>query len=174
MIVDSSFFTNSGVHCFFGFPGSGTTSAMASIAASLRATGEQSPDLICCDDWTVGKSDQMRLYASILGVPFSRCSYTELMHPEMRGCFAYLRGFNKIEGFSLYDGLFGLRRVRKILAIDCSRNLSLNERLIDAFSPGRIDGVALTRMSMSPCIADTLAIIERSRLPVVFSADGDE
>ncbi len=69
-------FFAAGPVCFYGHPGSARASAMASILATLRKSGLEGYKLICADIWTVGKSEQLRIFANALG-----CRYKAVALP---------------------------------------------------------------------------------------------
>jgi flagellar biosynthesis protein FlhF len=59
------------VHCFVGPAGSGKTSALIKLASRMVVEEGKKVALFTTDTYKVGASDQMKIYAQILNVPFS-------------------------------------------------------------------------------------------------------
>jgi flagellar biosynthesis protein FlhF len=59
------------VHCFVGPAGAGKTSAMIKMASHMVVKEGKRVALFTTDTYKVGASDQMRIFAQILNVPFS-------------------------------------------------------------------------------------------------------
>lgn len=63
--------TEGKVHCFVGAPGSGKTSALVKMASHYVVREGKKVALLTTDTYKVGASDQMKIFAQILNVPFS-------------------------------------------------------------------------------------------------------
>lgn len=59
------------VHIFVGAAGSGKTTALVKMASHLVVRENKKVAILSADTFKVGASDQMRIYAQILNVPFS-------------------------------------------------------------------------------------------------------
>ncbi|MBC7370172.1 MAG: flagellar biosynthesis protein FlhF [Bdellovibrionaceae bacterium] len=59
------------VHVFIGAAGSGKTTALVKMASHLVVRENKKVAILSADTFKVGASDQMRIYAQILNVPFS-------------------------------------------------------------------------------------------------------
>jgi flagellar biosynthesis protein FlhF len=59
------------VHVFVGAAGSGKTTALVKMASHLVVREHKKVAILSADTFKVGASDQMRIYAQILNVPFS-------------------------------------------------------------------------------------------------------
>lgn len=59
------------VHVFVGAAGSGKTTALVKMASHLVVRENKKVAILSADTFKVGASDQMRIYAQILNVPFS-------------------------------------------------------------------------------------------------------
>lgn len=63
--------TQGKIHCFVGPAGAGKTSAMIKMASNMVVREGKKVALFTTDTFKVGASDQMKIYAQILNVPFS-------------------------------------------------------------------------------------------------------
>lgn len=59
------------IHTFMGPPGSGKTSLLVKLASQMIAKENKSVMIATTDTFKVGASDQMRIFAQILNVPFT-------------------------------------------------------------------------------------------------------
>lgn len=172
--IGSDFFSKPIFYCFLGYPGSGVAHAMASISVKYVSLGNTHPLFLCCDDWTVGKSEQIRKFADIIGNAYSEKSFMELSTFETKRSFVYLRGYTDTALYSVYEPLFAQENIRTILVIDCSRDHSLNMQLIRGFKPGYINAVILTRIDMQPDLNFILDDLGKSYIPLLFATAGEE
>lgn len=75
---------NAKIHVFVGPSGSGKTSAMVKMASHLVVHGGKKVALFTTDTNKVGASDQMKIYAQILNVPFAVIRGTQDWQNVMR------------------------------------------------------------------------------------------
>jgi flagellar biosynthesis GTPase FlhF len=172
--VERGFFSDPVLYCFFGYPGSGIVKVMVDIVLHNQLLGASAPEFICCDEYTIAKEEQIRVYAEIVKCTYSAKSYLNIANFNRKKAFVYLRGFNNPSEYAVYDTLFAETDVRKVLVIDCSRDLKINTKLIGGFKTGCIDGVVLTRLDMQPEIEGIVNELARLHLPLVFATESDK
>lgn len=71
------------VHVFVGAAGAGKTTSLVKMASHLVVRENKKVAIISADTFKVGASDQMRIYAQILNVPFSTIRNTTDWYPIM-------------------------------------------------------------------------------------------
>ena len=135
---------------FYGYPGSGRACAIASIIENLNVIKRSTVEIICADDWTLGKNEQLRTFSNILGCSFRKMQLPNISIDIHRKTFIYLP-----YDLTSCNQLFDLNTYRKFLVLDCSRRFSINVDLINQVGISR---AACNRAGTDvPCLHDRVA-----------------
>ena len=154
---------------FYGHPGSGRACAIASIIGNLNVIQRSTIEIICADDWTLGKGEQLRTFSSILGCSFRKMQLPNISIDIHRKTFIYLP-----YDLTSCNQLFDQNTYRKFLVLDCSRRLSINVDLINQVGISRIDGIVLSRIDSLDNYSELLEFIDEANLNVIFFVWGNK
>jgi len=154
---------------FYGYPGSGRACAIASIIGNLNVIERSTIEIICADDWTLGKNEQLRTFSNILGCSFRKMQLPEISIDIHRKTFIYLP-----YDLTSCNQLFDQNTYRKFLVLDCSRRFSINVDLINQVGISRIDGIVLSRMDSLDNYSDLIELIDEKNLNIVFCVWGNK
>jgi flagellar biosynthesis GTPase FlhF len=154
---------------FYGYPGSGRACAIASIIGNLNVIEKSTIEIICADDWTLGKNEQLRTLSNILGCSFRKMQLSEISIDRHRKTFIYLP-----YDLTSCNQLFDHNTYRKFLVLDCSRKFSINVDLINQVGISRIDGIILSRIDSLENYSELIEFIYKKNLNIVFCVWGNK
>lgn len=166
------------VEVFVGPPGAGKTTTIAKIAAQQRVKRGVRVGLIAADGFRLGAVEQLRLYADIIGAPFSVARAL----PELEAALAASRTPTLVDtaGRSASDAsavelfsVFGTwTQARTHLVVPAATAPDAFERLIDAYAVARPTRVAFTKVDEGANLAPLMSVVRSRDLVVSYLATG--
>jgi flagellar biosynthesis protein FlhF len=167
------------VEAFVGPPGVGKTTTVARIAAQTRVRAGRRLGLVAADDYRVGATDQLRLYADIIGVPFVATFSTDELQAVMDKVITGTvlvdtagRGTRDRELRDVLTLLGAHPRVRTHLVMAASTTVRDAVRLIGAYERARPARVVLTRLDEADCIGPLVGVLRERNLRISFLGTG--
>lgn len=166
------------VEVFVGPPGAGKTTTIAKIAAQGRARRGSRLSLLAADGFRVGAVEQLRLYAEIIGAPFSvartagdlEIAIAELKRPILVDTAG--RSPSDRATRDLFSVLAGRTGVRTHLVIPAGSSRREAARLLDRYAEARPDRVVLTKVDEADNWTGLLPLLHERRLPLSYLAVG--
>lgn len=166
------------IEVFVGPPGVGKTTTVAKIAAQERARHGQRLALLAADGFRVGAIEQLRLYADILGAPFSAArtvdEFARALDDTRRPVLVDTAGRSPADeaATDLFRVLAARRDVRTHIVIPAITAPRAAERLLDRFADARPTRVVLTRLDEMDSIGALVGIMKERRLPLSYFGTG--
>lgn len=163
---------------FIGPPGVGKTTTIAKIAAQERAKRGKSLGLLAADGFRVGAVEQLRLYADIIGSPFSVArsprDLERVLTNARRPVLLDTAGRSPSDDASrdMLRVLSGVSGVRTHLVLSATTPAPEANRVIARFSEAAIDRLVLTRLDEARSVAALLGVIRDRELPVSYVGFG--
>lgn len=154
--------------CFYGHPGSARASAMAGMLGKLAEAGIAGYSLICADTWTVGKGDQLRLFAESMGITYRQFSSAEDYETVDSYSSLYMGGADPA-----VDSQHNHFACRKVLVVDCSRHALATSKYFANAGLEKCDGLVLTRLDSTAEVNVVLAYFAGFRIPLLFAVWGN-
>lgn len=166
------------IEVFVGPPGAGKTTTIAKIAAQERARRGTRLGLVAADGFRVGAVEQLRLYADIIGAPFT----VARSMPDVERAVAESRTPVLVDtaGRSPRDqqalDLFGVvgswPQARTHLVVPASTAPDALERILDAYAVANPTRVVFTKLDEGGSLAPFMAILRRRDLVVSYLTAG--
>jgi flagellar biosynthesis protein FlhF len=167
------------VTVFVGPPGAGKTTTIAKIAAQARARARARFALVSADGFRVGAVEQLRLYAGIIGAPFS-ASRTP---GELKQALGAARGPVLVDtagrspedeiANELFDVVSADPRARTHLVVPATTNPRDLSRLLERYRRARPSRLVLTKIDEAgTTIAPLVGVLRHWQLPVSFLGVG--
>jgi flagellar biosynthesis protein FlhF len=167
------------VEMFVGPPGAGKTTTIAKIAAQERALRGTRLGLVAADGYRVGAIEQLRLYASIIGAPFTVArTPAEIEDVISRRRTAPVlvdtagRSARDPEARKVFHLLAGREGVRTHLVIPATTPTATLDRLLESFGDARPDRVVLTRLDEADGIAPIFSALRSRSLAISYLGTG--
>jgi flagellar biosynthesis protein FlhF len=163
---------------FVGPPGVGKTTTIAKIAAQERAKGGVPLGLVAADGFRAGAIEQLRAYASILGVPFrtarSGDELDEALATSRQTALVDTAGRSPAdrEISSLFDVLFRKRSVRTHLVLAADTSESTARRILDRYAPLQPSRVVITKLDECDSVVPLMRVVRDRQLPVSYLSIG--
>jgi flagellar biosynthesis protein FlhF len=166
------------IEVFVGPPGAGKTTPVAKIAARARATGRARLTLVSADGFRVGAVEQLRLYADILGAPFTAARTAAQLDAAIAAAASPVlvdtAGRSPRDGAAreLFDVLAGRPGVRTHLVVPAGSGPRELRRLLDLHAGARPARLVLTRVDEADVLAPLGAVLKECGLPVSWLGTG--
>jgi flagellar biosynthesis protein FlhF len=166
------------VEVFVGPPGAGKTTTVAKIAAQERARGGARLSLISADAFRVGAIEQLRLYADIIGVPFSAARTPG----ELDGAILDSRAPVLVDtagrsprdpaAREIFSILASEPNIRTHLVIPAGSSAKDVDRLLTTHAAARPTRVVLTRVDETYSVAQLAGVLKARGLAVSYLGTG--
>ena len=167
-----------------GTTGIGKTTTIAKLASKLKLKDKKKVGLISLDNYRIAATEQMRIYAKILDIPFSPCASKEQLQEAMLQSkvdvmlidTAGTSPTNKRDIQKLYS-LFESSAMEKY-SFDHHLVLAANNRyedvteIINAFSIFNFDRIILTKIDETNRLGHLIKIAKEVQKPFSFFTDG--
>jgi len=166
------------IEVFVGPPGVGKTTTIAKIAAQERARQGQRLALLAADGFRVGAIEQLRLYADILGSPFTAArtpdEFARALDLARRPLLVDTAGRSPSDDVSkdMFRVLSARADVRTHLVIPASTPAKSAEQMLERFADARPHRVVLTRLDEADTIGPLVGLLHARRLPLSFFGTG--
>jgi flagellar biosynthesis protein FlhF len=170
--------TYAAVEVFVGPPGVGKTTTIAKIAAQERARRGKRLSLVAADAFRVGAIEQLRLYADILGTPFSTARTPDELEAALDGGRRPLlldtAGRSPADDVArdMFRALAGRPDVRTHLVIAANTPRDLARRVFDRFEDARPSRVVITKLDEAESLAALVPVLRERQLPVSYVGTG--
>lgn len=140
-----------GKYCFAGFSGSGTATAMLTLAHICSRSLKKKVVIENWDLFHIGKNNQIQTLAMISDLPFrsdSDSNTFSVLYDTFS--FIYMQGLASVD--DLADRVENTARINAdvVLVVDCSRHPKINERLLTKARDCGITYIILTKLDLAP------------------------
>lgn len=166
------------VEVFVGPPGTGKTTTVAKIAAQTRARAGVSVELIAADGFRVGAAEQLRLYADIIGTPFTVATTPgdlELAIGARQQPVLIDTAGRPPQDQAMRDlfGVFSSRsEVRVHLVLDAGQSPQQLSSAVTAYRDTRPDRIIVTKLDQVGSLGPMLRMLRETRIPVSYLCTG--
>lgn len=166
------------VEVFVGPPGVGKTTTVAKIAAQERARTGRRLGLVSADGFRVGAVEQLRLFAGIIGAPFtavrSAGQLVQALGGRRRPLLIDTAGRSPSDDAAreMFDVFAGRRDVRVNLVIAASTPPGIVRRDIERFEHAQPARLVITKVDEVESIAPLVGVLRACRLPVAYFGTG--
>ncbi|MEQ1731471.1 MAG: AAA family ATPase, partial [Vicinamibacterales bacterium] len=166
------------VEVFVGPPGVGKTTTIAKIAAQERARHGKRVSLVAADAFRVGAIEQLRLYADILGTPFSTArtpgELESALDSGRRPLLLDTAGRSPADDVArdMFRVLAGRPDVRTHLVIAANTPRDLARRVFDRFEDARPSRVVITKLDEAESLGTLVPVLRERSLPISYVGTG--
>lgn len=166
-----------------GPPGAGKTASLVKIAARYLCRTRRLPHLVSFDNYRIGAADQLRNFATLLGVPFH-----EAETPEVLG--ATIKALGQADLILVDTAGYGARdmdaaedlasflsvqpEVDVHLTLSATTKTADLQRAVERFARFRPSRLLFTRMDEATTIGSVWSEAVRLAMPVSFITDGQQ
>jgi flagellar biosynthesis protein FlhF len=170
--------TYAAVEVFVGPPGVGKTTTIAKIAAQERARRGRRLSLVAADAFRVGAIEQLRLYADILGTPFSTARTPDELEAALdtgrRPILLDTAGRSPADDVArdMFRILAGRSDVRTHLVLAANTPRDLARRVFDRFEDARPSRVVLTKLDEAESLGALVPVLRERQLPISYVGTG--
>jgi len=162
-----------------GPSGAGKTACIAKLAARQAIAMHRGAYLVALDEYRVGGSEQLRAYASILGIGFDALTHDSSL-PAAIDDHAQQLVLVDVPGFSPSEMAFAVPIARRLQAQEVEVQLVLPaslraadlRRVSESFAVFRPAGLIFTRLDETGTYGPLLNEIVRTGIPASFLSDG--
>ncbi|MEW6321182.1 MAG: hypothetical protein AB1635_08835 [Acidobacteriota bacterium] len=166
------------IEVFVGPPGAGKTTTIAKIAAQARARRGARLSLLAADGFRVGAVEQLRLYAEIIGAPFSIArtahdvdtAVAELRRPMLVDTAG--RSPADPTMADLYAVLTDRAGVRTHLVLPATTSPRSAAQVLDRYAAARPSRVVLTRVDEAGSWAPLIPVLRDRGLSISYLGTG--
>lgn len=165
------------VELFVGPPGAGKTTTIAKIAARERAQHGRRLSLLAADGFRVGAVEQLRLYADLIGSPFSVARTPAEIERSLVSTRSPIlvdtagRSIGDARALEVAERLSSLPGVRTHVVLPVGSSVRQAARLLDAYGT-RARRVVLTRLDEGDSVAPLLKLLAERDLTVSYLGTG--
>jgi flagellar biosynthesis protein FlhF len=172
-----------GVFAFVGPTGVGKTTTIGKLAARyVLQHGADKVALITTDTYRIAAHDQLRSLARILRVPVrvvDESNSLESLLRSLRHCSLILidtAGFRHGDPHlkTQLKALSEQPQVKSLLVLSCNSQEQMLKASIHAYGAARLQGCVLTKLDETASLGEALGVVMQSRLPVVYTTDGQD
>lgn len=166
------------VEVFVGPPGVGKTTTIAKLAARERAGNGRRVGMIAADGFRAGAIEQLRVYADIIGAPFTVArTANELDAVLGRGRQPMLvdTAGRSPNDRAVADVLQVARRRRDLrthLVMAADTSAASARRILSTYESATPERVIVTKLDEADSLAPLLSVLRESDLPVSFMTNG--
>jgi flagellar biosynthesis protein FlhF len=166
------------VEVFIGPPGVGKTTTIAKIAAQARAGVAARVGRVAAEGFPVGAVEQLRLYADIIGSPFtvarSGRDLSAALETSARPMLVDTAGRSPRDSGAaeILEALAGRSDVRRHLVLPAGTPAPAARQILERFSITSPDRLVITRLDEVETIGPLVGVIKDSGLPISYFAFG--
>ena len=166
------------IEVFVGPPGMGKTTTIAKIAAQARARAGVSVGLIAADGYRVEAVEQLRIYADIIGTPFTvatTASDLELAIAVRRQPVLVDTAGRPPHDQAMCDlfSAFSSRDdIRIHLVLDAGQSARQISAAVTAYRMTRPDRIVVTKLDQIGSLGPMLRVLRDTRIPVSYLCAG--
>ena len=166
---------------FVGPAGVGKTTVIAKLAAGLSLMNRRKVALFTLDTYRIGAVDQLRSYASFMGLPFRVASETEelrkAINEHARRDYILIdtpgRFMQETEPVSdMIEFLLSTARSECHLVLSATTKTSDMERMAECYGECKPDYFVFTKLDETATFGSLLNEMVRTRKPVSYYSDG--
>lgn len=166
------------IEVFIGPPGAGKTTTIAKICAQERARRGRRMSLVAADAYRVGAIEQLRMYAEIIGSPFTVAhSVSDLERALSSGKPPMLvdtpgRSPHDAAARDLFAAIGRTRNVRTHLVMPAGTSALDGARILERYEDARPDRVVLTRVDEAETLSPVVSLLRERGLAVSYLGTG--
>ncbi|MGE3508771.1 MAG: hypothetical protein AB7N65_07800 [Vicinamibacterales bacterium] len=166
------------VEVFVGPPGVGKTTTIAKLAARERAGHGRTVGMVAADGFRAGAVEQLRVYATIIGSPFTVARTPgELDRVLGRGGPPLLvdTAGRSPDDSAVADVLHVLGRrpgIRTHLVMAADTSAASARRILETYEAVRPERLVITKLDEADSMMPLLSVVRERGLPISFVTDG--
>jgi flagellar biosynthesis protein FlhF len=166
------------VELFVGPPGAGKTTTIAKIAAQERARRGMRLNLLAADGFRVGAVEQLRLYADIIGTPFTVARTPADIEQSLLGTRGPVlvdtagRSARDPRAHEIVSMLSGMSGVRTHLVVPAAASVRDVHRVLDIYGDKSPRRVVLTRVDEAESVSPLMQVFQERGLKVSYLGTG--
>ena len=163
---------------FVGPPGVGKTTTIAKIAAQERASGGRPLGLVAADAFRAGAIEQLRSYATVMGLPFRVARTAEELNEALdasrQTAFIDTAGRSPRDGAisDLFDVIGKRRNVRTHLVLAADTSAATAGRILDRYTDVKPSRVVITKIDEADSVIPLFNVIRERGLALSYLANG--
>jgi flagellar biosynthesis protein FlhF len=167
------------VEVFVGPPGVGKTTTIAKLAAQERARHGRKLGLIAADGFRIGAVEQLRMFADIIGSPFTIARTAvdleeALVAGRRQPVLVDTAGRSPHDDASrdLMEVLARRKDVRTHLVIAADTPVATARRIFDAYAVARPTRLVLTKLDETESLSPLVTLLRERQLPISYLGTG--
>jgi len=163
---------------FVGPPGVGKTTTIAKIAAQERASGGRPLGLVAADAFRAGAIEQLRSYATVMGLPFRVARTAEELNEALdasrQTAFIDTAGRSPRDGAisDLFDVIGKRRNVRTHLVLAADTSAATAGRILDRYTDVKPSRVVITKIDEADSVIPLFNVIRERGLALSYLTNG--
>lgn len=173
-----------GVYALVGPTGAGKTTSIGKLAARFVLQNGSPRDLalVTLDTHRIGGHDQLRSMARILGVDFKRVEDADSLDRVLYSLRRHRLVLIDTAGFRPGDERLGAQLralelqpgVRNLLVLPGNSQERVLKASVHAYGGAGLSGCLVTKLDESASLGEVLGVVIQSRLPIVYTTDGQD